>query len=385
MRPTRSGVRGRWPRALVALAYAIGTLVFFEGVARLTLSLPFFVRCVGLREEPAWRLRWERRPRGRSSIYYGFDVHHPVRGWAVRPDVRNQVMFGDRVLSTNSEGVRGVREYARTRAPGTQRVLVLGDSFTFGDEVSDDETYAHFLEELLPGVEVVNLGVHGYGHDQMLLYLREVGARYAPDLVLLGFVADDMERSLLGFRDFAKPRFALVDGGLELHGTPVPSPEEVSRTAWRRSRFLDLFAMLHHAWLWRSGRATRRMQALTGAILDEIQREAEGLGARVAFAYLPIHGEIVDSRPSLLDGERFLLRYCRQRGVACWSVRPLFRSRLQAGVRFKVFDHWGPREHCTAAEAIRAELLQRSLVRADAAARGCFESTPLRPDSTPGS
>ena len=52
---------------------------------------------------------------------------------------------------------------------------MLGDSFTFGEDVGDDETYSHHLEQLLPGTEVINLGVHGYGHDQMLIYLREEG------------------------------------------------------------------------------------------------------------------------------------------------------------------------------------------------------------------
>jgi hypothetical protein len=76
------------------------------------------------------------------------------------------------------------------------------------------------------GTEVLNLGVHGYGHDQMLLYLREEGLRYRPDVVLLGFVQIDMPRNQLSFRDYAKPRFGVRR---RLSRRNVPG---VPRTRW---------------------------------------------------------------------------------------------------------------------------------------------------------
>jgi hypothetical protein len=39
------------------------------------------------------------------------------------------------------------------------------------DEVSDDETYSFYLQEMLPQAEIINMGAHGYGHDQMLILL----------------------------------------------------------------------------------------------------------------------------------------------------------------------------------------------------------------------
>ena len=77
----------------------------------------------------------------------------------------------------------------------------------------------------------------------------------------------------------------------------MPSPAELLAGEWRRSRFVDLLTMLRGAWLWRSGRAQARMQTLTVAILDEFRTEVERLGARPAFAYLPVYGEI--SKPEM--------------------------------------------------------------------------------------
>jgi hypothetical protein len=53
-------------------------------------------------------------------------------------------------------------------------------------------------------VYYINMGVHGYGHDQMLILFGEEGVKYEPDIVILGFLPLDMARNVLKFRDFAK-------------------------------------------------------------------------------------------------------------------------------------------------------------------------------------
>jgi hypothetical protein len=107
-------------------------------------------------------------------------------------------------------------------------------------QVGDDQTWSYYLQNLLPGSEVLNFGVHGYGQDQMLLYLKEEGIKYHTDIVILGFVALDMDRNLVSFRDYAKPRFVLDGARLVLTNTPIPTIDEVLA----RSKFADLLAML---------------------------------------------------------------------------------------------------------------------------------------------
>jgi hypothetical protein len=197
----------------------------------------------------------------------------------------------------------------------------------------------------------------------MLLYLREVGARYRPDVVLLGFVSDDMERNLLGFRDFAKPRFVLRGGRLELRGTPVPTPDEVVAREWRRSKLLDLLTLLRARFEARSGEDVRRRRELTLAILDEIARTARSLGATPAFAYLPVYREIDKPEGAMTQRERFFFGYCRERGIQSMYLRRFFLRKLRAGVSFKTYGHWDALEHRTVAEGIAAYLLEKGLVR----------------------
>jgi hypothetical protein len=105
------------------------------------------------------------------------------------------------------------------------------------------------------------------------------------------------------------------------------------------------------------------MQDLTRALLDEFARETVALGARPAFAYLPVYGEIDKPDMSRTGRERFFFGYCRERGIQSIFLRPFFLRRLKAGVSFKTFGHWGPLEHSVVAEGIAAYLLEKKLLQ----------------------
>ena len=269
-------------------------------------------------DDTAWRLYFVRRQSEKSPIiYYSFDVYHPTRGWALRPGLRRVEAFENKTVSSNSRGLRGSSEHAYEKPPGTLRILTFGDSFTFGEEVSDDETWTYFLEKLLPGSEVINFGVHGYGHDQMLLYLREEGIKYHPDIVILGFVSEDMERNMLSFRDYAKPRFVLDGGRLVLTNTPVPRIEEtLAREPWR-SKFLDVLTMLRDRYRERFEELELKteMKQVTIALLDEIANTIRTAGACQSSYTFQSGDEITRPETDMSEGERFFFSYCRERGI----------------------------------------------------------------------
>jgi hypothetical protein len=97
----------------------------------------------------------------------------------------------------NSHGLRD-DEIPYDKPAGEKRVLVLGDSVTFGWGVSQGETFADRMEYLLnelPGDrwQVINSGVNGYNTEQEAAYLRIEGMRYSPDFVLLVYVSNDVD------------------------------------------------------------------------------------------------------------------------------------------------------------------------------------------------
>ena len=98
----------------------------------------------------------------------------------------------------NSLELRDPREYALEKKPNTFRILVLGDSITFGHGSVYENTYPYLLEQRLktwkPDIDwqVWNAAVPGYNTSQELAHLLDVGDRYQPDLVVVGFFENDL-------------------------------------------------------------------------------------------------------------------------------------------------------------------------------------------------
>jgi lysophospholipase L1-like esterase len=136
-----------------------------------------------------------------NDVEYPFMVEDPVLLWAPRPGFRSQESYHGAVVEINSAGFRD-REYPAAKAPGTFRILCLGDSTTFGFGVPVDATYPSLLEEMLNGegrasgvrYEVINGGVTGYSSAQCLLLYQHRARKLHPDLVLLNVGGNDFRK-----------------------------------------------------------------------------------------------------------------------------------------------------------------------------------------------
>jgi lysophospholipase L1-like esterase len=133
-------------------------------------------------------------------------------------------------INTNSNGFRGSRNYQLASSAGNVRIVALGDSFTFGWGVHDQETFAAVIENLQSNAEVINLGSAGFGLDQTLLSFREIGSKFNPDYVVISIYPEMFWRSTRAYTDagYGKPYFVLGHGNvLELKNVPVKGPEEL--------------------------------------------------------------------------------------------------------------------------------------------------------------
>ena len=127
-------------------------------------------------------------------------------------------------------------------------VLVVGDSFTFGDQVSDNETWPACLERKL-GRGVDNGGVGGYGAAQALrrAYLKLAERNYSA-LILSILMGRDFQRDRLNYRDgFPKPALIHIKNGIGWSAVPDlnvlgtkynPSPNTFLSVAYERSEML---------------------------------------------------------------------------------------------------------------------------------------------------
>lgn len=101
---------------------------------------------------------------------------------------------GDKVVwSSNSWGFRG-KEFSVEKPRDTIRIIALGASTTEGS-TADDETYPHFLEQILKSkgynVEVINAGHHGQNIDDLLAIYKEGVLTINPDIVIFYEVSNN--------------------------------------------------------------------------------------------------------------------------------------------------------------------------------------------------
>ena len=99
---------------------------------------------------------------------------------------------------TNSHGLRDRDRFEKK--PGSTRVLVVGDSYTWGYAVAEDEAFPQRAERLLnerghSEVEVINGGIPDYNSRQERQLLERLMPVYQPDAVFLAYVVNDAEPS----------------------------------------------------------------------------------------------------------------------------------------------------------------------------------------------
>lgn len=177
---------GRYKKLLLNILLLSGSILFFlivaEGVTRLVM--PNSVR-LRLMHQPDERLGYRLAP---------------------NYEMRHQTSDFDSHIKINSEGLRDY-EHQKNKDSSTIRILVLGDSFTFGVGVSLEESYPKVLEAMLnkntsagdpKKYEVINAGIEGFGTEQEYLYLAELANRYSPDLVIVGLYSNDIDDVIKG-------------------------------------------------------------------------------------------------------------------------------------------------------------------------------------------
>jgi len=198
----------------------------------------------------------------------GLFQYHPTIGYQFIPGLKARVDHKGQcayLVRVNGQGFRSEHEFQVAKTPGKFRVLLFGDSFTAGDGVSNKNRYSDVLEELLPDVEVYNMGLPGSGTDQQYLVYRELGSSLAHDLVVIAVQVENINRVNARFRVyaddagnsqiFAKPYFQLQpDGRLALEHVPVPKePIVPADIPADQQRFVDGGAQSgRHAWLRRT-------------------------------------------------------------------------------------------------------------------------------------
>lgn len=228
--------------------------------------------------------------------------YDPELGVIYQPNVRKPDMYAPGVgFQTNAQSLRAQQDYTAEIPAGKQRVLCAGDSFTVGEGVANDQTWCQLLGELDPTLEAVNLGQGGYGLDQIYLrYLREAG-RFQHNLVVMAFIANDIERMDLRYKEDARKPFLTIEADrLVVLNQPVPRFEGSKWKSVFNPKLLyqlRLVELLHSMTRQAQPAAEPDAAVATQAaeptlrvafkIFEDVQAKAEANGVVPIFVYLP--------------------------------------------------------------------------------------------------
>jgi hypothetical protein len=308
-------------------------------------------------------------------------------------------------VQINAEGRRDLERPVQ-KPPGTYRVLLLGDSFVEAMQVPIEQTFARHLEAALthaggPPVEVISMGVSGYGTASEYLWYRDYGRAYQADLVLLSFYAgNDVRNNSPTLEPWLRPQYdeagelqrvisnSSGEGARGVLGkshaylyfrkqivTRQPVLAErlsnlglLDRAAVRPVPMADGVPVDYYVYAADPPAEWRDAWVRTEHLLDELRDAVRADGARFAVLVVTSREQIypgdwqqlLQTYPPMqhmtwdLNGpERRTLAWCERAGVPCVQLSPAFTARRDAARLHYLHDgHWTAAGHALAAQTV---------------------------------
>lgn len=248
---------------------------------------------------------------------------------------------------------------------------MIGDSFVQAFEVRYEETFYSLLEAYAstsegPHLEAIPMGVMSYGTAQELLWLRDMGVKFEPDLIILvvylGNDISDNSKALLYTQ--TKPYFTLQDGALSL----TDMPGRFARVRYWLAKHLRSYLVLREV-IFRlvplrqtairlglvnrpmgndekegnRNRIRRDAFDLTFALIREIVQTAKKAGSDFGIAY---SGKTQTGLN--MDSDTLFEQFCEREALDCLSLNPALDSDELNFVPND--DHWSAKGHQVVAD-----------------------------------
>jgi hypothetical protein len=251
--------RAKLKNLLLLLASLGLSLVLVEGALRIAVSIPV----------PPYP-----PVTSRPELYQEFEPY----GYRLWPSRTNTYLYPRKnprqlTVVSNSAGFRDSRELHEP--DHRTRILVVGDSFVFGEGVEERERFTNVLEIMEPGWRVDNLGMTGFGPDLMLRALEEIGLESSPNAVAFCIYTDDFRRVQPHYAGvgFKIPRFELKSHRLVTVSYPSPR-------MWDELHCVQMMRQLY----WNR---TNALYELNAAIFDRFLELSKKHGFTPLFIFLP--------------------------------------------------------------------------------------------------
>jgi hypothetical protein len=243
-------------------------------------------------------------------------------------------------IVTDANGVRGPGAWQ----PDKTRLLMVGDSFVFGEGVNIEDRFDTLLGEAIPELSIVNIGVMGYGPDQQLIRARRWTdqLRAGDVLVMVTYGNDFFDISRPRHSGRAKPWIEEIDGRMVVHGPDFSMMDLVREHSY-------ILYTLAREMTPGMGDDTKERLASAGElyqkwVLEEV-RPLLDRGVRVLIVH---HGDRQFELP--FDVDAVFASTCDE-VTGCLALDPVFGALPREAV-FLQDGHWNAGGHRLAAEEL---------------------------------
>jgi lysophospholipase L1-like esterase len=260
---------------------------------------------------------------------------------------------------------------------GPAWAAAVGDSFTFGVGVDQEDTWVYRLAKAL-GKEIINLGIPAQGPPQYTRVLKHYALPLHLRVVFYCFYYNDLNAANRFYR--MKRTWIPVSRHLRQYsviynlvsenrsaGAPVAeqadaegaelniNPEDVRRSLARQDR--------NFAQHWK----------LTVKEIEDAINASQQAGVQMIMLYLPSRWEVYWEQlqaqhhlPSTLDIDRLrrtVVEYCGNHKIPCFDLTPALKREAQQGKQlyFRIDGHWNKEGNRIVAEALQKFLTEKGL------------------------
>jgi hypothetical protein len=304
--------------------------------------------------------------------------YNNLMGWTVGPNKRS----ANGLYASSVEGIRAPQVgISLAKDMQKTRIALVGDSFTFGEEVGYEDTWGYLLEkELGPDVEVLNFGVPGYSVGQSYLRYEKDVRDWNPKIVIFGFISHDIRRTMWVYPflampewklPFSKPRFILRKGSLNTLNLPPLPPEAIfTRELITELPFLKYDRgynpsdwqerFFHHSYLarllvsifprwtaYKHDNSDKAQVSVNAEILKAFMRSATQAGEIPLIVYFPTSIDLASTESTGSLGRRVL----QKAGLPYTDPTPCLLE-VPSSARFAEGHHYSPQGNAAVAKCL---------------------------------
>ncbi len=224
------------------------------------------------------------------------------RIYGLRPSV--QLVSEEGIVETTDEN--GMRKHGCQYA-SSKKIVFIGDSFTWGHGVSDDETYPYFFAEFLDRNTycVLNAGVQGYSLHQEYIYLNELLNEYNPEIIVwnleLGDLSNSLTDDLLSLKNNRLYQKSALFTPLYIQGTMT----RIAVRIFPQSNIMNMLAYILQKDSW-SLEFSNREKQIFSAVLDTVRTISARRPVKIFFVLVPRKGLLLQENTDDMQTYSFM-------------------------------------------------------------------------------